>query len=268
MLLAAWMLGAHAAGAQSVVPAPPPSPAADAATAPAVPAQLPAAGIIPPTLSLQVTGAPAIDGEVLTAQILAALDRAIRPTLRPGARVTYGAMNPWPLLPLPTGGRMAVNVAIAIDADATAAPVSGMTTVAVYSVDVPPAVPTKLFLSDDPEYLQSEGLVFRGDVGPADTARLDHDHADTGAPRDLDVVLTANVRSRAQVIASTAGPDLDVLSVGHAVSRDLLRYEGAGEGVVVDLEPGKPFVLRHALLLQGELVAGAVDLHVLKPAAP
>ena len=223
----------------------------------------PPAGVIPATLTLNVTGTPAIDGDALFAQIHDALDREIRPTLRPGATLTYGAVNPWPLLPLAAGSRMAVNVGVTIAGDASMTPVNAVTSVAVYNVVVPQAVPTRLFLSDDPEYLQSEGLVFRGDIAPDDTARLYYYHADTGAPRDLDVVLTSNVRSRVHLIASSAGPDLDVLSVGHAVTRDLLRFEGGGQGIVVDLDPGKPFVLRHALLLQGELVAGAVDVHVL-----
>jgi hypothetical protein len=119
-----------------------------------------------------------------------------------------------------------------------------------------------LFLSDDPEYLQSEGVVFRGDVGSGRPARLYYYHSDIGLPRDLDVVVSTAVRCRVQLIASEAGPDLDVMSVGHTVSRDLLRFEQSDEGAVVDVEPGRPFVVRHGLLLQGEVVAGAVDVRV------
>ncbi|HEY0395196.1 MAG TPA: hypothetical protein VGD01_11940, partial [Candidatus Elarobacter sp.] len=88
-----------------------------------------------------------------------------------------------------------------------------------------------------------------------------------GVPRDLDVVLTAQAPTRVHLIESAAGPDLDVMSVGHTVSRDLLRYELGNQGTVVDLVPGRPFVVRHALLLQGEVVAGAVDVQVVSGAA-
>jgi hypothetical protein len=57
------------------------------------------------------------------------------------------------------------------------------------------------------------------------------------------------------------------MSVGHAVSRDLLRAEQGNLGTIVDLVPGKPFVVRHALMLQAEVVAGAVDLQVLSGGA-
>ncbi len=225
------------------------------------PFDLPPAGAIPASISIEVTGSPATDADVLDAQVRAALTRRIRPTLRPGAAITFGAIVPWPLLPLATGSTTAVNVTLAIDADASA-PISGITTVNVYNVALAPDRPRVLFLSDDPEYLQSEGVVFRGDVVADRPARLYYYHSDVGLPRDVDVVVTAAARSRVQVIASAAGPDLDVMSVGHTVSRDLLRFEQAGEGALVEVEPGRPFVVRHGLLLAGEVLAGAADVRV------
>ena len=137
-----------------------------------------------------------------------------------------------------------------------------MTTVNLYSVAVAPVSPSTLFLSDDPEYLQNEGLVFRGEVTPDRPARLYYYHSDIGVPRDVDVVLSATAPARAQIISSAAGPDLDVMTVGHTVSRNFLRFAQRNEGTVVDVVPGKPFVIRHALILQGEVVAGAVDVHI------
>lgn len=243
-----------AGGSAIAQPTEPPSPSP-------APLELPPAGVIPPTISIDVTGSPATEADVLAAQVRAALNRRIRPTLRPGAAINYGPIVPWPLLPLATGSRTAVDVTTTIDADASA-PVTGVTTVNVYNVVVDAAKPRVLFLSDDPEYLQSEGVVFRGDVGSGRPARLYYYHSDIGLPRDLDVVVSTAVRCRVQLIASEAGPDLDVMSVGHTVSRDLLRFEQSDEGAVVDVEPGRPFVVRHGLLLQGEVVAGAVDVRV------
>jgi hypothetical protein len=238
--------------AQAASPSPSPS-----ATTPATPA-----GIIPPTISLDVTGSPAIDPDVLYQQILDALTRKIRPTLRPGASLRFGTVAPWPLAPLSAGARTAVNVTVTIQGDPSRPLVSGITTVVVNNVDLPFATPKVLFLDDDPEYLQSEGLVFRGDVTADRPTRLYYYHSNLGVPRDLDVVLTSTVPSRVHIVASAGGPDLDVMSVGHEVSRDIVRFEQADEGIAVDVVPGVPFVVRHALLLQGELVAGAVDLAV------
>ena len=240
--------------------------AAVAQDAAAPPASLPQAAVIPASISLDVTGSPAADPTFLDAQIRAALDREIRPTLRPGASVNYGPIVPWPLLPLAAGTRAAVNVTVSVSASDGSAPVNGITTVTLNSVAVDPEAASVLFLSDDPEYLQTDGLIFRQNVVPSRPARLYYYHSDIGLPRDLDVVLTAAVPSRVHLIQSEAGPDLDVMSVGHTVSRDFLRYEQNDEGTVVDIVPGKPFVVRHTMILQGEVAAGAVDMDVLRGA--
>jgi len=253
ILTIVFVLAGRGAAAQPVEP---PSPAPSAA-----PLELPPAGVIPASISIDVTGSPATDADVLETQIRAALTRQIRPTLRPGAAIAYGPIVPWPLLPLASGSTTAVSVTVTIDADSSAV-VTGITTVSVYNVALAPARPRVLFLSDDPEYLQSEGVVFRGDVAADRSARLYYYHSDIGLPRDVDVVVTAAVHSQVQLIASAAGPDLDVMSVGHTVSRDLLRFEQANEGALVDVDPGRPFVVRHGLLLAGEVLAGAADVRV------
>ncbi|MDQ2859035.1 MAG: hypothetical protein M3R53_10345 [Candidatus Eremiobacteraeota bacterium] len=239
-----------------------PSPSASAVPSPLPSPSLPPAGVIPAALSLDVTGSPVADSAFLDERIRAELDRQIRPTLRFGAGVSYGPIVPWPLLPLALGTRAAVNVTVTISGSDTGSAVTGVTTVTLNSAAVAPTEPSTLFLSDDPEYLLSEGLVFRGDVDAARPARLYYYHSNIGPPRDLDIVLTSAITARVHLIQSEAGPDLDVMSVGHFVTRDFLQYERANEGTVVNVVPGVPFVVRHAVMLHGELVAGAVDVAI------
>jgi hypothetical protein len=220
---------------------------------------LPPAGVVPSEISLNVTGSPA-DGGFLASQILRALNRVIRPTLRPGASMRFGAMVPWPLPPLNSGDRTAATVAVTIAGDSGSSWVSAVTTVDITNVPLPVPSPAVLYLSDDPEYINSTGLVFRGTVADGRPTRLYYYHSDVGLPHDLDVVLTATKPSRVHVMQSAAGPDLDVMSVGHTVSRDSLLYQMQHEGVIADIVPGVPFVLRHDLMLQGELIAGSTDL--------
>ena len=232
-LVAASLFIAQAAVSQAQeTPAPQPAPSPQPAASPAVP--LPPAGTIPAGITLDVTGSLA-DATFLDQQIRNALNREIRPTLRPGASITYGPIVPWPLYPLAAGARAAVNVTVRVAGDDTTAPVTAVTTVTINNDIVAPAAPAVLFLSDDPEYLLTEGLIFRGTVTAARPARLYYYHSDIGVPRDLDVVLTAPAASRVHLIQSEAGPDLDVMSVGHTVSRDLLRAEQDNLGTIVDL---------------------------------
>ena len=222
------------------------------------------AGLIPANVALTVTGTPVADAAFLEKQIRAALTREIRPSLRPGAAIRYGTFVPWPLQPLPAGIITAVNVNVTIVGNGDGETVNGWTTVALNNdATAPPFAPSFLFYSDDPEHVQSEGLLFAGTVDAARPARLYYYHDQIGLPRGMDVVLSATAPSRVHVVYSGSGPDLDVMSVGHAISRDMLTYEPRNEGIVVDLLPGKPFVLRHSLALQGELVAGVADITVL-----
>jgi hypothetical protein len=244
--------------ARSAVAQPAQGPSSKSATAPSV---LPA-GVVPSTTWLSVTGSPA-DGMFLDAEIRNALDRQIRPTLRPGASVRYGPIVPWPLPALAAGYRAAANVTATIVGNNDTSWVTGVTSVYITNVPMAPAAPSILFFSDDPEYIPMEGLVFRGNVDAGRPARLYYYHSDIGVPRDLDVVLTATTPSRVHIIQSVDGPDLDVASVGHAVSRNFLLFQQRNEGTVVDVTPGAPFILRHDLIFAGELVAGAIDFQVL-----
>ena len=231
-------------------PAPPDTQATAGAPPPATPVPLPPAGVVPANLSVNVTGDPA-GGSFLDAQIRAALDRVIRPTLHPGASIAYGPIVPWPLQPMSPGGRAGVNVTVTIDGGSDSTSVSAVTTVAIFNAVAPPITPAVLFYSDDPEYVPAEGLILRGTVDAAKSARLYYYHDDIGLPRDLDIVLTATTRSRVHIISTAAGPDLDVTSVGHAVSRDLLRFEQHNEGVIVDVCPGQPFIVHHDSAVPG-----------------
>ena len=67
-------------------------------------------------------------------------------------------------------------------------------------------------------------------------------HSDIGLPHDLDVVLTATKPSRVHVMQSAAGPDLDVMSVGHTGHR-LAALSDAARGVIANIVPSIPYVL-------------------------
>jgi hypothetical protein len=233
------------------------------ATASPTATPVPIAGVIPPTLEVQITGSPSADAAFISGQIRDALDRAIRPTLAPGAAIDYGPIAPFPIAPLAAGAQAVYTLTVSLSGVGGVAPINGVATVNVTNVVNAYVAPVMLFLSDDPEYVRSEGLIARNDVTAARPARLYYYHSDIGVPRDLDVLLTAAAPTRVHVIASGAGPELDVLDVGHAVTRDLLYSQHANEGTIVDLVPGVPFSVRHALMLQGEVVAGSVDVAVL-----
>lgn len=222
------------------------------------------AGIVPPTLSVIVTGNPA-SSKFLQRQIRAALTRVIKPTLQPGASITFNPLA-IPLQPLQPGFLTSIDVPVTVSASTgTTAPVFATTTVSVQNMQLDQTDPSVLFYDDDPEYVQIAGALFHGTVQPNTAARLYYYHANLGLPKDFAIVLTpaSVLPTRVQLIDVEGGPDLDVMAVGNFVSKTFLLTEAKNEGFIVDLSSQTPFVLRNALALIGELVAGAVDVRVL-----
>jgi hypothetical protein len=221
----------------------------------------PPAGTIPASISLTVTGSPA-GPRFLEREIEAALTREIRPTLQAGASGLYGP-PPVPLQPLQPGFLTSLVMPVTLAGAENVATVVGATTVNVDNMPLQPILPTRLFFDDDPEHVNGLGTLFRGSVDAQTPTRLYYYHDDLGLPKNVAVVLTATVPGRVQLIDAGAGPDLDVMTVGHRVSTTFLHEEPQNEGIVVDVGTA-PFVLRDDLLLAGELVAGAVDIRVLQ----
>jgi hypothetical protein len=221
------------------------------------------AGVLPTNVSLTLTGAPA-DAAFVQAQIAVALDRVIRPTLQAGAVVRYG--DPVPAVqPLGSGFETSFSVPVTISGSAEFAAVDGAVIVRVANLSVAPFAPVLLHLDDDPEYVRSDGVLFRSSVASERPVRLYYYHENGAQTRRFMLVLTATAAnpSRVQIIDASAGPSADVMSVGHAVSRTFVQVQPLGEGVVVDVAAGMPFVQRDVTVGPSEGVAGVVDLRVL-----
>ena len=148
----------------------------------------------------------------------------------PGASVRYGAIVPWPLPALNPGDRAEATVAVTIAGDSGSAWVSAVTSVDITNVALTVPLPSVFYLSDDPEYVNSTGLLFRGTVATGDAARIYYYHADVGLPHDLDVVLTAR-RRRASILCSRLRVRISTsMSVGHTVSPKLAALSTAARG--------------------------------------
>ncbi|HEY5340489.1 MAG TPA: hypothetical protein VIK27_05625, partial [Candidatus Aquilonibacter sp.] len=139
----------------------------------------------------------------------------------------------------------------------------GTAHVSIKNASVQPVAPPLLFYDDDPERVDANGVLFRADVTRAQAARLYYYHDDAGSPRRIVIVLSAASPTVVQAVDANAGPNIDVLSVGHAVSRDMLDVIPRDEGNVFSLTPGVPLVLHDLTMTAKQGVAGSIDLSVL-----
>jgi len=70
-----------------------------------------------------------------------------------------------------------------------------------------------------------------------------------------------------QLIDASAGPNIDVMQVGHAVTRDVLSRKPLNEGLVVTVAPGSPYVAERFAMQPLNGVAGSIDVHILSGGA-
>jgi hypothetical protein len=219
------------------------------------------AGTIVPHTSLTVTGDP-VDPNWLAQQVASWVARLTQ--AMPGADVTVGSVTP-PSTPLQPGQSMQLVVPVQIAGKGQYFDRSGSTAVTVQNASLQPFAPGLLFYDDDPEHVSQDGVLFRSTVTAAQPARLYYYHDDALDPRTLVVALSSNSQdpTSAQLIDSSAGPNIDVMHVGQTVTKNFLLTKAYGEGVVVNLSQDEPYLLADVPMTARQLVAGTVDLRVL-----
>ncbi len=215
------------------------------------------AGTIPTQLSLNVTGDP-VDPQWLSQEVQTAVERAT--AVLPGAQATVASPPPVMLAP---GGTANVAVAVQI-AGSAYLDRSGVTNVTINQVPLVPAPAALLFYDDDPEDVADDGVLYRGTVTTSLPVRLYTYHENISTPRRIVVALSSDVTARVQTINAFAGPDIDVMSVGHAATLKYLTLAPHDEGEVLMLGAAGSQVLQDITEGNGELVAGVLDVRVLE----
>lgn len=219
------------------------------------------AGIVPSTIVLRVTGTQ-LDPKWLDAQVQKTLQRSVQ--LQPSATTRLGLFTLPPSLG--PGASAAIPVAVHISGGEQYFDVDATPTVELQNVEADPFTPPLLMYDDDPEKLTASGVLYRGQVTPAVPARLYYYHENGNDSRELAVVLSSDAPSTVQLIDASAGPNIDVMSVGHAVSRDFLVQKPLNEGIVVDVGPQSPYIAEQFLMNRLDGAAGNVGIRVLSGA--
>jgi len=219
------------------------------------------AGTIVSQTTLQVTGAPA--GDAWLASAIRTFVLRLTPP-QSGARTTVGDPQPATQSMQP-GTQATYSVPVTVGGDPRYFDVAGSTQVGVQNVAVPPFSPDVLFYDDDPEHVLGNGVLFSGEVQSGRPARLYYYHDDALDPHRIVVLLSTTAENPAsvQIIDAPAGPNIDVMSVGHSVSRTVLDVQPHNEGVVAEVSAARPFVLRDELLTARQGLAGSIDFNVL-----
>jgi hypothetical protein len=223
------------------------------------------AGSVPPSITLRVTG-NSLDPAWLQRQVSSAVLRATQ--TQPGAGAPQIGAFTLPTLFAP-GSTAAIPVQVSIAGGDSYFDVTAPATVNLQNVDAGTFLPPLLFYDDDPEKIVANGVLYRSQVTSATPARLYYYHQNAGDPRRLAVVLSTSAQDPAtvQLIDSSAGPNIDVMTVGHTVTRDFLTAKPRNQGIVVDVGPQAPYVADTFALKPLDGAAGSVGIRLLSGSA-
>ncbi len=197
-----------------------------------------AAGALADETSLRVTGSPT-SADYLREALALAVSRAA--TLRSGASINV------PPETIPVRGNLKIDDRIEIDVPAQIAgngylPVNGITHVLVENTALPSIQPARLLVSDYPERLTANGVLFTARLDRAQAQRFLYYHYNPANEPARRILLKARNSSNApatvQIIDGSAGPGTNEMEVGHLSTKRFLVREARNEGQVMTIAPG------------------------------
>jgi putative type II/III system pilus formation protein len=219
-----------------------------------------AAGTIASALPLRVTGDPASVQFLRNAAIDAAEAAA---TLRPGARIYVPPDAVVVHGDLPTDNRTTIDVPMQILGEAYIT-ASGTTHITVENDALPRVAPGRLLVSDYPERLTADGVLFTATIDRTASQRFLYYHFNPGTEPARRILVKATNAGAApaviHLIASLSGPGANEMEVGHNATRTFLVRSRRNEGTVVTIPPGATVNIVNHNLPPNAIVNGIMQL--------
>ncbi len=219
----------------------------------------PLSGQLPERVEVVVTGDPA-PADVVKEAVLRSLERRSRTS--PGASLEVAPVE----VPSVGQGEVWTGEVPARIRSPFALPVEGTVPVVVRNEPVELLPPSRLLLSNNPERIARDGVLFRDVVRRGESVRMLYHHSN-GAPRDK--VVTVWLRNPhpwpARVHLQLASPNAwhDTMGVGHAAARRFLELASRGAGYVLELPPGAQHRFTAQRTPPEHVVSGVLQVQVL-----
>jgi hypothetical protein len=142
--------------------------------------------------------------------------------------------------------------------------VTGTTRVHIENMALPHIHPSQLLVSDYPETLRENGVLFTASLDRDDAQRFLYFHYNPAGQPPRRILLkaqnTGNAPAWVQFISGEAGPQPNEMEVGHVSTRRFLKHEAQNEGYVI-MVPGNATVnVVDQLLPEGAVVQNILQL--------
>lgn len=148
--------------------------------------------------------------------------------------------------------------------------VQGTTQVRVENVAEPRISPKSLLVSDYPETLTENGVLFNADLAREAPSRFLYFHYNPAGQPDRRILLKAENRSGqpalVQFISATAGPQANEMQVGHLVTQRFVLQLAQNEGSVVMIPPNSTVNLIDHPMPAKSVLSGILQLRELEGA--
>jgi hypothetical protein len=201
------------------------------------------AGAISNAVLLRVTGRPATQ-VFLREQALAAALRGV--SLRPGATIVANQESIDVAAPLRVDDVTTIDVPVIVQGEGYFT-VQGVTHVHVENFAQPVVRPRSLLVSDFPETLKENGVLFEADVTAKQANRFLYFHYNPPGQPDRRILLEARNASSepalVQFIEGSSVPSTNEMEVGHDATEHFLVRLAQNEGTVVMLPPNSVVAL-------------------------
>ena len=222
------------------------------------------AGAIADAAEIRITGNPA-SSLFVKEQALAAAARAA--VLRPGGRASTALDELNFSRPLASDDIAIVDGPITLYGDGLFT-VQGTTHVRVVNFAQPRIRPKMLMVSDFPETLKENGVLFTADLTREQPSRFLYYHYNPAGQPDRRIVLraqnTANEPALVQFISGVAGPGAYEMEVGHLSTQRFLVHEAQNEGTVISVPPNATISLVDQPLPAKSVVQNILQLRELE----
>lgn len=221
------------------------------------------AGSMTDSLTVSITGDPA-SAEFVRDEVAAALTRSAQ--LRPGAQAVVSPGD------VPIRGDLAqdnvavVNVPVLLQGSAYVE-VDATTRVEVRNVAAPRIRPGSLMVSDYPERLEEDGLLFSADLRNDQPSRFLYFHYNpTGQPNRRVVLRAVNSDPQAavvQFISGTGGPMPNEMQAGHVATREFLVNVVQNQGRLISIPSNGAVTVTQQDIPAGTIACKLLQLRVL-----
>ena len=221
-----------------------------------------AAGTVADETSLRVTGNPTSVDYLREAVALAATRAA---TVRSGASINV------PPDTIAVHGNLKIDNRTEIDVPVQIAgngylPVNGTTHVLVENTALPSIQPARLLVSDYPERLTANGVLFTARLDRTQAQRFLYYHFNPANSPARRILLKARNSSNApatvQMIDGSAGPGTNEMEVGHLSTKRFLVREARNEGQVMTIAPGATMNLVDHPLPAANVISAILQLRL------